>query len=373
MNKPARFGHCTDPSEIRKIAIVCLAGLGNIILFTPALMRLHAMFPKSEIYFLTIREANYEFLKACPFVQPVLLRFKSERDNWGVLDQCRKLGRKLNFDLSLTVFPANRVHNNIVALLLGAKFRIGFDYGAGGWKKFSFLQNVLLKCDPALHDVEQNLSMIGLLETVFCGQHTPAEQVKLRVWSLEHQQARGQRLLEPLCARGQKIIAFHTVCFPDMKYKRWPPEYFSSLIDLLFEKHQTTNVLLGAEVDKDELFELARLCRNRPEIIVGEEIGTVGEFLQGCDAMVSNDSGLMHLAAAAGIKTVGIFGPTMDSRTRPWGKDAHAIVSGNPYRPCRLYPFASDLFPQCCDRSSCLREITPEQVLAFMEQKLWAT
>jgi ADP-heptose:LPS heptosyltransferase len=47
-----------------------------------------------------------------------------------------------------------------------------------------------------------------------------------------------------------------------------------------------------------------------------------------CDVFIGNDSGLMHIAAAAGITTFGLFGPTDERLYGPWGKHAHAIRAG---------------------------------------------
>jgi len=57
----------------------------------------------------------------------------------------------------------------------------------------------------------------------------------------------------------------------------------------------------------------------RLDLIDVGDLGTVAACLRRCSAFVGNDSGLMHLAAATGIPTLGLFGPSPDRRYAPWG------------------------------------------------------
>lgn len=59
--------------------------------------------------------------------------------------------------------------------------------------------------------------------------------------------------------------------------------------------------------------------------IVGQDLLTVAACLKRCTAFVGNDSGLMHMAAATGIPTVGVFGPSYDSVYGPWGENGLAV------------------------------------------------
>jgi ADP-heptose:LPS heptosyltransferase len=60
----------------------------------------------------------------------------------------------------------------------------------------------------------------------------------------------------------------------------------------------------------------------RIDLVGAVDLPTAAACLRRCALFVGNDSGLMHLAAAAGVPTLGLFGPSPDGRYRPWGPHA---------------------------------------------------
>lgn len=357
-----------ERNDIKRIAIYCLSGLGNIILFTPTLERLKACFPDAEIFFLTIRKANYEYVKSCPWVTPVFLEQRDYNSFWGNLRVLASvLGhRAKRFDLSIPVFPSNRFHYDVVRRLLGSRFDVCFDYGGssdGG-------RRIGVSVNPALHDAEQSFAMLPRIAEKFGLQEKFEKPGKTWVWSDARQHERAEVLAAEIRLNGQqKIVAYHPVCFPDMAYKRWPEAHFAAVIDRFAQSADVAQVLLGARGDEEMLRSLAARCKQTPKIVCAEELGTVAALLSRCEVLISNDSGLMHLGTAAGTNTVGIFGPTRDSRTRPWGDNGYALVSPHPLRPCRNYPFAEERGSACCNAFECMRMVTPEMVLDFIREK----
>ena len=88
--------------------------------------------------------------------------------------------------------------------------------------------------------------------------------------------------------------------------------------------------------------------------------------LAACYLLVSNDTGVMHLGAAMGTPTVGIFGPDSPGRYAPVGPRTAAVAaSGVPCSPCsNIYRL---LVPPNCanpDQLRCLREVAAEDVFA---------
>jgi len=67
------------------------------------------------------------------------------------------------------------------------------------------------------------------------------------------------------------------------------------------------------------------------DLVGGPDLLTVGACLARCDLFVGNDSGLMHLAAAVGAPTLGLFGPSHEWRYRPWGERAAALRTPESY------------------------------------------
>jgi heptosyltransferase-2 len=89
---------------------------------------------------------------------------------------------------------------------------------------------------------------------------------------------------------------------------------------------------------------------------MGTDLLTLAAVLASCRALVSNDSGAMHLAAAIGTKVTGVFGPTDEHSTSPFGQ-GHVVVT-NPVwcRPC--------LMRECPIDHRCMRGISADRVAA---------
>jgi ADP-heptose:LPS heptosyltransferase len=105
--------------------------------------------------------------------------------------------------------------------------------------------------------------------------------------------------------------------------KNWPPERFVDLAGSLLEPMRSLVVLGPAEEALGDTFRKEKLCVER-----GLGLPTVAALARMSAAFVGNDSGVSHLAAAAGARGVVIFGPTDPRRWRPLGKIA--VVSHDP-------------------------------------------
>jgi heptosyltransferase II len=145
--------------------------------------------------------------------------------------------------------------------------------------------------------------------------------------------------------------------------KRWPPEYFGELAEAL-ANHGVQCAMVGSAADAPAATAVAGAA-NRTRIfnLVGRtDLPTLGGVLTQCRTLVTNDSGAMHLAAAAGVAVTAVFGPTDDQATHPTG-DAHAILT-NPVwcRPCMLR--------ECPLDHQCMRGVGVPAVLASARRTL---
>lgn len=145
------------------------------------------------------------------------------------------------------------------------------------------------------------------------------------VWTQPHHAEQAQALLGP---SGSELLALA----PGANWigKTWPADRFAALADLFTARD---GLLAGARVllvgSQDEREAAAPIFRSLPpERIVdgfGVDVLTTHELLARCRLFVGNDSAMMHLAAASGIPTVGLFGPTRDEHYGPWGSNGLVI------------------------------------------------
>jgi heptosyltransferase-2 len=145
--------------------------------------------------------------------------------------------------------------------------------------------------------------------------------------------------------------------------KRWPARSFASVATALWGDGVTT-VLVGSAADRPVAKEVASAAGKDVSTIdlVGTDLAVMAGILIHRRALVSNDSGAMHFAAALGLPVTGLFGPTDERVTRPVG-EAHAVLT-NPVwcRPCWLR--------ECPLDHRCMRGIGVETVLTSVRRLL---
>jgi heptosyltransferase-2 len=153
-----------------------------------------------------------------------------------------------------------------------------------------------------------------------------------------------------------------TCLFPGARYgpaKRWEPSHFGLLADTMVDRLHQEIVLLGTKQDSIACEAVRATMRNECVDLCGrlDFSGLIG--LLACSfAAVSNDSGGMHLAAALGVPTVGLFFSSDPGWTGPRTANARAIYNRADCSPC---------FQRDCNRGHpCTRSITVDEVTSVL-------
>jgi ADP-heptose:LPS heptosyltransferase len=128
--------------------------------------------------------------------------------------------------------------------------------------------------------------------------------------------------------------------------KTWRPEHFAALIERLTGPH---GILPGARVAvfgrDDERPMALRLidtipAERRIDLVGQLDLLTASACIARCAFYVGNDSGLMHLAAATGVPTLGLFGPTQEALYAPWGEHTSVVRTRIPFS--KIFPAEFD-------------------------------
>ncbi|MEI6638631.1 MAG: lipopolysaccharide heptosyltransferase II [Chlorobium sp.] len=133
--------------------------------------------------------------------------------------------------------------------------------------------------------------------------------------------------------------------------KKWP--HFSALA-ILQERYNL--VVLGTHADRESALEISRMAPERTTDLTGKtSLTEAAALMSGARVVISNDSGLMHLAAYIGTPVIGLFGSTSPVWTRPLGKKSIAMNVPEPCAPC---------FDRICryQHYRCLENITSDAV-----------
>jgi len=166
--------------------------------------------------------------------------------------------------------------------------------------------------DRAAHKVEQAAQVMGLPRAAGM---VPAPQI----W-ISPAQEQAARALIP---EGGPVLAIGPAA--NWIGKSWPPARFIALIEaltapdgILPEARVAVFAAPGEEQTASQVLQSVPQSRQL-DLIAKTDPGTAAASLARCALYVGNDSGLMHCAAAAGIPTFGLFGPSHDEWYRPWG------------------------------------------------------
>lgn len=336
-----------------KLLIFAPYGIGNLILLYPVLKKLKdENIPFDIASFLG--SVDYMLSHWPEFVGLYDKKWYIGGSKSHIFKTIRSI-RKEHYDFSVVSFPSAKPHYNILSFLCGAKRRIGSRYPDDSkLKTFSFLNTDPVPVLQGAHDVEQNLLLIqatGLLTS------TTIDDIE-------------KFCTTPPISKEKKIIGFHVGCSANARYKRWPLQSWKSLVTLLKKKIPESSLHFFFGPDEKE--ELIFFKENSDiEIRSGLSLMETKKEIGNCSLFVSNDSGLMHIAALQNIPTISVIGPSDERRTGAFSENAIILSGRCEHRPCsHNYHLSSHHF-ECKQKSiQCMEEVRPEEVLSAIENKL---
>ena len=117
--------------------------------------------------------------------------------------------------------------------------------------------------------------------------------------------------------------------------KRWRPERYAKLADWLVAQKRAKIIFVGVDAEMPIIAEIQALMREKSSNIAGKtSLTQLASILQLCQLFIGNDSGPMHLAAAVGIPTIGLYGPGDPGRFGPVGAQCQVLRRKPDCPPC---------------------------------------
>ncbi len=291
------MGIAKDPSykallarPVRSILVIKLRAIGDVLISTVVIRNLREAFPDASIDFLTESPA-LPIIENNLFIDDAVV-FRPGKDNpllffWKL--------RQKRYDLVFDLFCNPRSAQMTFATR--APVRVGYPFRG---RKYAYNVHVATRADR-VHNVEFNLDVLRR-----AGIPTPHKQP---VFSFSDEDKRwAEKFFELESRHKGPLIALNPS--GTWESKRWGLDNFASLADMLTEKLAATCVLLWGPGELPDVKTVAGQMKHHAVIPPSTSLRQLGALLSCCDYTISNDSGPMHISAAVGTPTLGIFGPT---------------------------------------------------------------
>ena len=324
--------------------------IGDAVMTIPAIRQLRRLFPDANLT-LQSRSGAKGILEQAHLFDEIITP-------GGLFDQVGELRRR-RFDLAV-IFPNS--FSSALAVRLGGVER-SFGYAAE--------RRSLLLTDPVAvpdwkesrHEVYYYLELVAAVEKSFFGQ--VSEPLSLEP-DLTIEETGAKIAREALRAlglnEGRKTVAIAPGS-TNSRAKRWIPQRFAALNDMLQSELACNVILLGSKDDREISSTVTSLSTHRPFDLTGEtDIEHAAAILSTVDLLISNDMGLAHVAPAVGTETIVIFGPTNQLTTRPLSSNATVISANVECAPCMLR--------DCPIDHRCMTRVSVEEVFERAKEKL---
>jgi len=305
-------------SPQNKVLVLALSGIGNFIMQMPFFKVLKQAHPEWHITVAVTPRGTNELAQHCTSIDEVIeLNLKQ---NFAEHIQSIKVVRQQHFSISFMLSPGQLIKGSLFLALSGIPERIAHRYPFVGLQHSSFLLTKSILENPDLHDIEQNLNLLSLIDI-----NLPSESYYELPIPMVHEKVANDMLAQLNLTAEKNLIGFHVGSAPHFEWKRWPVENFIALGKELIAKKDAHLVLFGGPEEQALKENVRQALAPHATIINHSSLLTTAGIIRKCSLFISNDSGLMHLAAAVGIETFGLFGPTDENQTGPRGVKSHAI------------------------------------------------
>lgn len=345
--------------EFRKVLLIKLVGRGDTVLMLPTARALREHLPRARLSILLTPLSTGAFTAGVDVDEIIVYDVLGKDAGVGGFIRLVRDLRKRRFDLVID-YEQHIKLVTLVSYLAGAHERVGFVWGDS---RRGLLLSRWVPLNERAHMAEGFADLVRVLG-VPCDVrrlvevHVPGEdQAFVDRW-----------LLSRAIAADDLMVAIHAGSGGSALGRRWPAERFAQLADRICRRYGARVLLTGTQ---DEM----GLMQGVTESMVEEPVVAAGEFsfrqmaalLKRCGLAISNDTGLVHVAAAMGTPVVALFGPNLPLRYRPIGEGHAVIYKGVECSPCiNVHQGRTGT----CDTPVCMRSISLEEVWRVVQERL---
>jgi len=342
-----------------RILVIRNDHIGDAISTVPLVRYLRRKYPEAKI---TVLCDTGQFLwESCPYVDELLIyktNNKLFRRKSGQLRYALRpftymwTLRKKRFDVVFD--PVGRTETHIMSYL--CRNTVRFSNTCYPYRLFG----IGIGCrhyESVLHETQRALSLVKSVDEI------RDEERALEIWLEPQIENWADRFLEiSETANRGRILGIHPGAVSPLRL--WPLERFAMVASELARKHGMQSMFFEppGRFDLTREFSSALAAQgHKPLVVRGVDLLSLAALIARCDLFLCNDSGPMHLGAAARTPLIAIFGPGEYVRWQPLHSDSAIVRHAMTCSPCSQND---------CTHPKCILEVTTEDVLQAAEKLL---
>lgn len=333
----------------KNILVINLMYIGDLLFTTPLLHVLRHKLPQAEIAMLA-DEKNAWVIKYNPNITELIAIDKKGYHNKlpNYIELIRQIRRR-EFDLVINLHPNERA--SAVAAFSGSKEIVGFSARGLGL--------MFTKLVKERTDIHQADAYLEVLRSICI---TDLNTQGLEIYTDEPSQQKADDIWSDYFG-PVKVIGLNTG--GSWPTKRWTKQGFAELADKLLSNGYGI-AFFGGPMDKSDVSEIVSRMKQRNHKLLKVFTGAttlleMSAMVKKCAALVSGDSGPMHIAVAQKVPVLSIFGPSNPVRYHPYGQHNAVIRSTEGCLGCGEH---------ICNHHSCMKVISADQVYNKLMERL---
>ncbi len=346
------YGHYPDLNGIKKILVIKLRQLGDVLLTGPVFEALKKRFPSATIDAYIYKEA-FPMLEGHPAVDQ-LIGYDREWKKRGLFYRLKKEFalwrqiRRAGYDLVINLTEGDR--GALAAKIAKAKIRVGFQ-PKGKWQK-KLYTHTAKHCLSLRHTVERNLDALRCI-----GIFPKEEDRELFLKIGQEELAKVHQWVQ------SPFILIHPTS--RWRFKCWPVDKMRKLTESLLNEGK--QIVFTSGPDPVELSMVQEITKGLNVLNLSGKITLkeLAALIQMSELLISVDSVPFHMASALKKRVVALFGPTSDVTWGPWrNPGARIIVQQMSCRPCYMDGCGGSKM------SDCLATLSVDKVLRAINESL---
>jgi len=315
--------------ERPRIAIIKLSSLGDVVHALPVARALRRALPSAHLTWV-VEAREYAILRDHPDLDAVvpvdtrlwrrlIWRPAGARQVLGKVGRLRERIRRASFDVAIDL--QGLLKSGLLTAYTGAPVRIGFSAGRcrERWNAL-FTNRHVTPPDSARHVVDQYLALLAPL-----GISPGPAEFRVPV-TLKAEQRIEEYLAKEGVKPGDRLVAINPGA--GHPQKRWPVARFGVLAERLATEAGARVLLLWGPDEAHMAREISLALPGHSALLAPPtDLGELAALLKRCRLMIANDTGPLHLAAALGTPSLGLYGPTRAERNGPYGARCRGLQS----------------------------------------------